>query len=180
MRIQGSVIVLLEMEDFESRLRDHRARRLAADEQAASDAAAKREHQHRLAQAAREKALPLVPEVYKAIAELRRLHQESYRALRYKQAEIGQIRMYAEERAWLGGFKRLEWTVGRLTIPLRGNPQVFSPSRTGQISIDEFANAGYYQWYSNSEVYGQKEETLSADHELDRVLTILAAHIASL
>lgn len=168
------------MADFESRLRDHERRRLATDQRAAEDAAAESERLRRLKCPDRERAMLLVPEVYQAIAELRRLHNESYTALRHRRHDFPRIHMFAEERAWRGGFKRLEWVIGRLTIPLRGDPRVGVPARPDGISIEEFADVTYYEWHSNSEVYGRKLEAVSANQELERVLNILAEHIASL
>jgi hypothetical protein len=122
--------------------------------------------------------MPLVPEVYEAIGELRRLHNESYRKLVYDRSRA--IYMYAETRTWPKGFKRLEWTIGRLTVPLRGQPWVLVPKQRSQVSIEEFAEDGYYEWYSHSEEHAGRDETLGADHELGRALDVLAAHIASL
>ena len=38
----------------------------------------------------------------------------------------------------------------------------------------------YYEWASSSEVYGRQLKAISAYRELDRVLNILAEHIACL
>jgi hypothetical protein len=168
------------LSDFENRLGAQKALKLAADRQAAADAAAEAERLQHLAHAARERATPLVPEVYEAIGELRRLHNESYHKLLYARDSFPAIRMYAETRTWPKGFKRLEWTIGRLTVPLRGHPWVLAPKHNFEISIEEFAEDGYYEWYSHSEEHAGKDETLSADHELGRALDVLAAHIASL
>lgn len=168
------------LSNFENRLGAHRARRLAADRQAAADAAAEAKRLQRLAHAARERAMLLVPEVHEAIGELRRLHNESYRKLVYASDRFPSIHMYAETRTWPKGFKRLEWTIGRLTVPLRGRPWVLVPKRNSETTIEEFAEGGYYEWHSTSEEGGERDETLSADRELGRALDVLAAHIASL
>lgn len=168
------------LSNFENRLGAHKARRQAADRQAVADAAAEAERLRRLAHAARERATLLVPEVYEAIGELRRLHNESYHKLLYARDRFPAIHMYAKTRTWPKGFKRLEWTIGRLTVPLRGQPWVLVPKRNSKISIEEFAEDGYYEWHSTSEEHAGRDETLSADHELGRALDVLAAHIASL
>ena len=168
------------MADFENRLRDHERRQLAADQRAAEEADAESERLRRLKNPDRERAMLLVPEVYQAIAELRRRHAESYAALRYKHGDFPRIHVFGEKRGWRGGFKRLEWVISRLTIPLRGDPRVGVPERPDGISIEEFADVTYYEWYSYSEVYGKKLEAVSANQELERVLDVLAEHIASL
>jgi hypothetical protein len=166
--------------DFENRLRDHERRRLAANQRASEEADAESAQLRRLKNPDRERAMLLVLEVYQAIAELRLRHRESYAALKYKHSDFPRIRVFREERGWRGGFKRLEWAIGWLTIPLRGDPRVSVPQRPEGISLEEFAEVTYYEWYSNSEVYGKKLEAVSANQELERVLDVLAEHIASL
>jgi hypothetical protein len=86
--------------DFENRLRGHERRRLAANQRAAEEADGESERLRRLKNPDREQATLLVPEVYQAIAELRRCHSESYTALRYKYGAFPRILMFGEERGW--------------------------------------------------------------------------------
>jgi hypothetical protein len=155
--------------EFERRLEEARAKE--RDRQAALDVAAEAERQARAVQVQR--AMALVSEVQKAVAELQRARcTHSDGRVRYLN---GQVYTRSRLRRLFTSGRR-GWTISYVFVPHAGPASVTIDRET--LSIEEFARRGSVSYYSPG--YGSQSggtSTIGADRELDLVLGAIAEYL---
>ena len=160
---------------FQDRIQRERATQTAAlrESKLAAEAAAAGLQARMRAEG--EKARALLNDVEEAVAALREHRRASTRKLK-SESLIGGIGL------WTGGrFGPKGWVVPPVLVPFRGSPGVHQPDGSGIVSLQEFAEIGYWEWTvrDSSDSTTRRHESCAEETFL-QCLDRVARHIASL